>query len=376
MLIVILFNLPWKHTADYAHKTADILTQNHTVVCYMHKEAKSIKEYVLAPKGRLFWRKHKKGFLYYPLYIIPFRRFHFIDEINTFINLIVLRTLMWWKFRQKIFNKKILWVFDPECFFMVRAFNSSYKTLYDCVDYHKDSHAQKEDELISMCTFFFVNSQTLYNVHRQKRNYIMRVPQGFRLQEFQRALRKRTQPTKSSNPVIGYIGGINNRLDYTLLLQLVQKTPQYEYVFVGPVQQHGAKDFIKNVKPSIDRLFSFPNVYHEQEIFKKEIPFIISRFDVAIIPYRMDASYNKYCFPTKVFEYFYMGKPVVSTPIEELKRFPKFIKMSASALGWQKHIHSVLKKPWSVEYRKQQKNLASDNSWERKIGAMLKYINE
>ena len=36
-----------------------------------------------------------------------------------------------------------------------------------------------------------------------------------------------------------------------------------------------------------------------------------------------------------------MGKPVVSTPIEELKAFPTFVKIGNTAEEWEKHIKTL-----------------------------------
>ena len=76
----------------------------------------------------------------------------------------------------------------------------------------------------------------------------------------------------------------------------------------------------------------------------------------------------------KLFEYFYLGKPVISTPIEELKRFPKFVKIGKTAKEWEKHIKFLLSKPWP--YQKEQKKLAKENSWKSKIEVISKIIDD
>jgi hypothetical protein len=76
----------------------------------------------------------------------------------------------------------------------------------------------------------------------------------------------------------------------------------------------------------------------------------------------------------KLFEYFYMGKPVLATPIEELKRFPKYVKIGRTAEEWEKHIQTLLAKPWPKAYQKEQKRLAVANSWDYKIDAILKVV--
>lgn len=76
-----------------------------------------------------------------------------------------------------------------------------------------------------------------------------------------------------------------------------------------------------------------------------------------------------------LFEYFYMGKPVVSTPIEELKRFPKYVKIGKDYKEWERIIEDFLSKPWPKNYQMEQRKLAEENSWENKINTITSFID-
>ena len=76
----------------------------------------------------------------------------------------------------------------------------------------------------------------------------------------------------------------------------------------------------------------------------------------------------------KLFEYFHMGVPVVSTPIEELARFPKYVKIGLTANEWGKHIKEILTKPWPKKYKYDQRRLAVKNSWKNKIDEISKFL--
>lgn len=384
MLIVIPFDLPWEHTADYAHQTARELAKGHTVICYMQKDAQSVKEYIRHHAHSLFWVNHVHNmYLYYPLYLLPFRRFQFIELLNSSMNVFIMRTLIWIKFSTKAFYKKILWIFYPEYVWMIPIFGNSYESVYDCVDYHIGSSPYKkrrelvrrwEHALIQQCTYFFVNSHVLFDIHKKKRADISLVPQGFRLDVFKDG-RQREKQTITTKPIIGYVGGINFRLDYSLLLQLISKTPEYLYCFVGPIQENDKIFFDAHIKAKLDRLFLLPNVQHVEALAKEEMPAIISSFDVAIIPYDAKQEFNSFCYPMKLFEYFYMGKPVVSTSIKELKRFPKFIKFGDSVEEWEKNIREFLSKSWPESYKSEQRRLAIKNSWENKVDTIISMLD-
>src|SRR5690606_22425925 len=112
---------------------------------------------------------------------------------------------------------------------------------------------------------------------------------------------------------IGFVGGISSRIDFPLVEALVKNNPQWNFAFWGPIQTSEARR-------RMDRLRRRPNFTHGETQHKDAVPAIISHFDVATIPYDSSQSFNRYCYPMKLFEYFYMGKPILSTPIEELSR--------------------------------------------------------
>ena len=104
------------------------------------------------------------------------------------------------------------------------------------------------------------------------------------------------------------------------------------------------------------------------------VPGIISQFNVGMIPYDPKLDFNRYCHPMKIFEYFYLGKPTVSTNIEELKRFPKFVKIGKNVDEWKKIINKLLANKWPKSYQNEQKELAIENSWQNKIENILSHI--
>ena len=129
-----------------------------------------------------------------------------------------------------------------------------------------------------------------------------------------------------------------------------------------------------SVEKNIKKLKKLPNVIIGFSKDRKIIPSIIKQFDIGIIPYNIKLLSNKYCYPMKIFEYFYLGKPVISTPIKELKNFPEYVKIGNTIEEWKKHIEILLSKPWPEKYERKQKKLAIANSWSNKINTINKLI--
>jgi hypothetical protein len=77
----------------------------------------------------------------------------------------------------------------------------------------------------------------------------------------------------------------------------------------------------------------------------------------------------------KTLEYFFYGKPVVSTPIEELKQFPKFVRIGKTTVEWERNIRELLSKPWPINFQKEERKIAKVNSWDKKLSEITRLIH-
>ncbi len=138
-------------------------------------------------------------------------------------------------------------------------------------------------------------------------------------------------------PRIGYIGVISKRIDFELVEYLARERKSYQFVFVGG--RYG------KVREWVRKLKKLENVHFLGDKHYSSIPCYIASFDVCIIPHRID-EFTLSNDPIKVYEYLYLGKPVVSTNInivDELKknifiaddkeRFLKFLDMAVELSG-------------------------------------------
>ncbi len=366
--IVIPFSLPWNWTADYQRQTCQVLSQYNQVIAYFPFKAN-------------FWAKKKHKLEdsrtinkvvkpYVPQSFLPFERFALINQLNQIINLKLL-------FR-KLPEDIILWIFDPVFHQYPQIVKDQTSlSLYDCVDYHNSTNSkenriirQQEHKLIENVDLFVVNSRTLKQIHQKHQPAL--VPQGFSIDIFKDKIPRDFDLTKSK-PIIGYVGGINYRLNYQLLTSLAADNQQWQFVLYGPVQQNITDE---NILQKIAELKKLANVTIGPNLEKKYIPVLISNFDIGMIPYDLGYDFNRYCYPMKLFEYFYMGKPVISTPIKELSRFNQLVKISNTKQNWEKDMFDLLKTDWSQEKQAQQKQLAISNSWTNKIEAISQLIKQ
>lgn len=382
-IIAIPFNLPWNWSTDYTNQTAfELAKRGNIVICYLRGDAKSLKELAVSGKyPKLITKYSKNVYLFNPIYFVPFRRFKFISNLNSSLNIFLLRL-----FAESIsiFNKtkkKIFWIFNPNLIFIYKYFGRKYFLLYDCVDFFAIGNKKhvletriSERYLCKIADLVVANSHVLRDHLSRYRSDVKLVSQGFRISDFQRRKYKIID-LNIKKPVIGYVGAVNSRLDYDLLLNLARRNPNWNFVIWGPILEK--EKINREAWNKMQKLFSLPNVKTGKSRDKKEIPGIISQFDIGMIPYDISQNFNKFCYPMKLFEYFYMGIPVLSTPIEELFYFKDLVFIGKDYVEWQKGIEEILSNPWPASKKAKQKQLANKNSWKEKINAILQnYFSE
>lgn len=268
-------------------------------------------------------------------------------------------------------KKKYFWCFEP--FFMPTLFRvfSSYITVFDCVDYFLTVRQPFLSHMVFMlrhATHVFVNSFTLQRQYDRYRSHITVVPMGFAYRLFHQKQPNKKMVLAKSNR-IGFVGGIDDRLDYELLYKVAQSLKNSSFIFVG-------KKYFSNINTPavVQLLYSLPNVNFVDEVRKSEIPAIIKSFDICLIPYDSKQPFNRYCFPMKTLEYFFYGKPVISTDILELRKFRNELFVVRSYKEMIQKIKLVMRNGWPLKTQKIQKLIAVQNSWERKLYSIEKII--
>lgn len=376
-LITLLMTTPYEWSADYGRQTARELSKKHVVWCYVWHTMPSLKELLLGTeKCVVLERKDERVWVYTAIHWLPFKRFQFIVRLNQRINVLLFRFLQWVVSMRNHFDSRLLWVFDTAFFELKRLFRYD-KVLYDSLDFfagalngnQRKNYERTEKRFILEADFLFANSHFLYNRIKQLRSDVKLVPQGFSVEEFTHKTVVNIVDRKRK--VVGYVGGINKRLDYSLLFSLIADHPNWDFEFWGPSQ---LEDGDLSTQKHIEVLQSFGNVRLGQ-VKRSALGKVISRFDVGTIPY-VPSEFNTYCFPMKLFEYFYFGKRVVSCPIDELMRaeYEPFVGIANSKDEWERQLTQALSAQLTGKEKRIQFELALSHSWSEKISIILNTV--
>ncbi|OGJ20270.1 MAG: hypothetical protein A3A82_02775 [Candidatus Pacebacteria bacterium RIFCSPLOWO2_01_FULL_47_12] len=365
---------PLHDTSNFALETAIVLAKKNLVVLYEHTLPVSL--FSLNRKDKLFQNIKKNLYLFRSVHFLPLERFSVIYNLNRALSLLAL--VFWGKVIQRK-RRTIFWLLHPSFVWMLHLreifllFNTKF--LYDCVDFFSVDYqktlsrknilaSKNEATVVKKSDLVTANSYTLLRYCKTLRKDVQLVPQGFRLQSFASSKQNDTIVFSRNKPIIGYVGGINRRLDISLLSKLVRNNKQWDFVLWGPIQHP--------IPRLLQQLLTLKNVV-TGESKKTEIRNIIQQFDIAIIPYTQNI-FNSHSFPVKLFEYFYCGKPVVSSPIKELDYYSKYVSIAKTALEWQTTLDTLTKHSWSKSFALEQRKIAVSHSWENKIAVTEKAL--
>lgn len=378
-IVVIPFNVPWQWSTDYLNQTAyELAKMGNVAVCYLVAESWNLFAKNKGARPKFIYKHSNNLYIMNPYFLIPFRRFDIVEKINSYINIFLLRIITEYLSIVEKCEQKIFWIFDPNLIQMYNFFGRNYYLLYDCVDFFaigsKDEVKKtnkNERELCTKANLVAANSKVLLNHVKKYRKDAVLVPQGFRIDGF-KVVKKKYIDLKLKSPVIGFVGGINDRLDLSILYPLIKNNPKWNFVLWGPVQM---RDKISDIYwDKLQRILKMPNVTYGTSSDKEEIPGLVTQFDICMIPYDISQDFNKYCYPMKLFEYFYLGKPVISTDIIELRRFPDLVPIKHTYIQWEKAIKDILSKKWPTENINKELQLSKENSWENKVSQIVDNI--
>ena len=137
------------------------------------------------------------------------------------------------------------------------------------------------------------------------------VPSGVTPRHFGRTFSRRVTVPNDMNfvprPVLGYIGTVDERLDYGLIAALADADPDWSIVMVGPVERINPESLPRRA-----------NIFWLGRRPFTEMPDYVFGFQVALAPFVVNDA-TRLHRPTKLGEYVMAGRPVVCTDLPEAR---------------------------------------------------------
>lgn len=300
--------------------------------------------------------------------------FPYSKAAQIFNNILFIRTLKKWLKINK-FSDPIIWTFLPTriALNLIEKINNKLIVYYCIADFNelvmkKRSLQIVEKQLLRKCDVVFAQGEMIKKKCSEYNKNVSIFPFGVNIDNFINKDFKDSEIPEEihtiQKPIIGYIGGIHRHIDFELLKNLISRNPNWSFVFIGPIQSD-----IKDLKFQSNAYF-----LGQKNFF--ELPKYLYQFDVCLIPYDI-SQYTDTVYPTKLNEYFAMGKPVVSTPLPEIVEFNKrngnYVFLASTAEEYEKEINRALSEK-EVKKENERIEIAKNHSWKRTIEEMSNII--
>ncbi len=204
-----------------------------------------------------------------------------------------------------------LWCYSPTSCDLVENIPNK-GVIYDCVDRHSAYKGmidpavvdKMEEDLAASASQVFCTAAGLYDTLREYNEHTVMIPNGANYELFSQAAGPEVSNRDSdgSGPVFGFVGMLQECIDYECLKAVAEAFPHGELILVG------------RSLPGVDLspLQECPNVRFMGLVPQEQLPGIIRGFDVCLNVFR-EGRLSKDVSPLKFYEYLATGKPVVST---------------------------------------------------------------
>ena len=166
------------------------------------------------------------------------------------------------------------------------------------------------------------------------------------------------------NKRFGYIGSIDDRLDYPLLEELIKNNPSAEFVFVGRITDKGGESVLRKYTNVV---LTGPKPVHE-------LPGFLQTFSIGIIPFAKN-DFTRGIYPLKINEYLAAGLPVITTNFSYLSEFEAVVRIAENAEEFVQFSREELATD-SIEKKKLRQQTARSNSWEQRAEELSVIIQQ
>lgn len=241
-------------------------------------------------------------------------------------------------------------------------------TIYYCYDNIAASnwaskHGQRlENDFAKQIDALIFSSEALLESKSISGKKSFVVNNGVDLTIFENEMKKGFPKNNSDEINIGYVGSVDDRLDYDLLEQTISNFPTWKFHFIGRI-----------MSASADSLKKYSNVKLYGAVDVNQLPAMMKNFNAGIIPFIKD-DFTKNIYPMKANEYLALGLPVVMTNFAQLNDLANFV----SAVDAKDFIQSLTLeiKNDTFEKKQQRVKIAISNSWKNKAAAFEKILHQ
>lgn len=257
----------------------------------------------------------------------------------------------------------VLWCSSPEQVVNVDKIPHDI-IVYDVVDDASNeftSWGRYIDEMLKRAHIVFTTADKLYEKFKRLHPKVYLLNNAVDLDNFSRSKTEKPVDLPTFKPIVGYVGAVASWMDWDLI-ETITKQPKYNFVFVGP--------FYNGFRPRLIR----SNVYYLGIKDYSKLPYYINNFGCCIIPFKINDMTNS-CNPVKLYEYFSLGKPVVTTSMKEVYKFSDLSYIANNAKEFMDYIDKAVNER-NNQLVNRRIMTAHQNSWDSRVNMIKEILYE
>lgn len=266
----------------------------------------------------------------------------------------------------------VLWLYHPKDLHVLDLLQADL-VVYDCMDefrafLHSEPETREfERRLLERADLVFAGGRSLFEAKKEFNRNTHLFPCGVEFDHFAAAAAPKTELAEEMRdipkPIIGYVGAVDERLDYELLHSAAQSNPGWSFVLIGPLLK---------VKP--EDLFAMPNVFYLGAKPYADLAGFMKAFDVAMMPFAITDLTMKIS-PTKTLEYLSAALPVVSSRVPDVVAdYKSLVEFYDGLPTFSQAIGRCLE--MSADSRRNLQDVAKGKSWEAMVESMARLVAE
>ena len=173
------------------------------------------------------------------------------------------------------------------------------------------------------------------------------------------AARREASPYRTTVPkTIGYAGSLNHWFDTAAVREAALRRPDWSFVLVGRIEDE-----------RILALSKIKNVHLLGEVPYAELPKYMAQFDVGLIPFLRN-ELTLAANPIKLYEYFSLGLPVVSTRLPEVELFGDLVYLADDPQSFASQVERAAEET-GESLRERRMAIARQESWAARAEQLL-----
>jgi glycosyltransferase involved in cell wall biosynthesis len=261
----------------------------------------------------------------------------------------------------KDFVEPIQWFYDPMAVPSFAGHMGEVLTVYDCMDELSKFRGapprlvERELDLLERADLVFTGGRRLFENKSQFHDNCHFYGCGVEVEHFGKARAAQTVvPPEMANlrqPVLGYFGVIDERMDYELVAHLADARPDWSVVMIGPMTKVDPKT-----------LPQAANLHWLGQRAYADLPAFCKGFDLCLMPFALNEA-TEYINPTKALEYMATGREIISTAVHDVvHNFGSVAKIARTREEFVLLCESALDQP-DAETIGRGLRMAQQNSW-------------